>query len=296
MTILITGGTGTVGKAVVARLREQEDVAEIRIMTRNTQKPAPAGIVAVPGDLSDPDAVESALRGVRTLFLLVPNVADELTQALLALDAAQSAGIERIVYLSVFNSELFDDVPHYASKYLVERAIERRGLGATILRPNYFMQNDLRLAEALRGPGLYGMPVGTRGISMVDVRDIAEAAAIELMRRHRSDDRLPAERFDLVGPDVLNGDALAEIWGEVLGRTIRYGGDDLAGLEGRLRAVAPAWFARDMRLMMRRYQQDGASTSPDGVERLSRLLGRLPRSYRDFAIETARTWTPEKAI
>ncbi len=75
----------------------------------------------------------------------------------------------------------------------------------TILRPAYFIQNDLRQKDALLGGGVYGMPVGAKGISMVDVRDIGEAAAKELLRREQASAPLPREIFELVGPDVLTG-------------------------------------------------------------------------------------------
>jgi uncharacterized protein YbjT (DUF2867 family) len=125
---------------------------------------------------------------------------------------------------------------------------------------------------------------------MVDTRDIAEIAARELLRREQSEVRLPREVIDLVGPDSLTGTELAGIWTEILGRPIRYVGDDLDAMEQKMTSYAPGWLAYDMRLMLRRYQQDGAVATPAAIERLTTLLGRPPRSYRDFAIETARQW------
>jgi uncharacterized protein YbjT (DUF2867 family) len=125
---------------------------------------------------------------------------------------------------------------------------------------------------------------------MVDTRDIAQIAAQELLRRERSEASLPSEVIDLVGPDSLTGEALADIWTEVLGRPIRYVGDDLDAMERKMRAFAPGWLAYDMRLMLRRYQRDGAAAAPAALDRLTTLLGRPPRSYRDFATETAKQW------
>jgi uncharacterized protein YbjT (DUF2867 family) len=152
------------------------------------------------------------------------------------------------------------------------------------------MQNDVRQKDALLHGGVYGMPVGAKGISMVDVRDIGEAAARELQRREAASAPLPRVIYELVGPDALTAETLAALWSEVLRRPIGSAGDDLDGLEQRLKAFGPAWLAYDMKLMMRRYQNDGAVATADDITRLTDLLGHAPRSYRDFAVATALTW------
>lgn len=294
MAILVTGSTGTIGGQVLAHL--QGHGAEVRALTRAPEQANfPDGVTAVKGDLSDIDSMRAALDGVSTLFLLAANAPDELTQAMLTLNAARDAGIKGVVYLSVFQGEAYADVPHFASKRAVERMIENRALPVTMLRPAYFIQNDVRQKDALLTHGVYGMPVGHKGISMVDTRDIGEAAAIELLRRERADAALPAAVYELVGPDCLTGETLAALWSDVLGRPIHYGGDDLDVLEQRLKAVSPGWSAYDLRLMMRRYQEDGAIATAAELERFTALLGRAPRSYRDFARAAAAEWAKAQA-
>lgn len=289
MAILVTGSTGTIGAQVLNHLNGRS--VEMRALTRSPDKAQlPAGVTAVRGDLADPDSFRQALDGVSTLFLLVPNVADELTQAMLALSVAREAGVKGIVYLSVFGGEAYADVPHFAGKYTVERMIEALDLPATVLRPAYFIQNDLRLKDALLKAGVYGMPIGAQGLSMVDIRDIGAAAAIELVRREQAAAPLPREIYTLAGPDPLTGEGIAAIWGDALGRDIRYGGDDLVAMETRMKTMMPAWHALDLRLMTGRYQSDGAVASADDIARLTALLGRAPRSYRDFAKDAAVQW------
>ena len=289
MAILVTGSTGTIGKQVLDHLAGSG--AQVRALTRAPEKAQfPQDVTAVQGALSDVDGLRRVMHGVSTLFLLAPNAADELTQALQALSVAREAGVKGVVYLSVFKGAEYTDVPHFTSKHAVERMIEQFDLPATVLRPAYFIQNDVRQKEPLLAHGVYGMPIGAKGISMVDVRDIGEAAARELFRRERADNPLPRETYELAGPDAITSEAVVSIWAEALGRTVRYGGDDLDVLEQRLKAVAPGWLAYDMRLMMSRYQQDGAVASPAEIGRLATLLGRQPRSYRDFAVEMAAAW------
>jgi uncharacterized protein YbjT (DUF2867 family) len=292
MTILVTGSTGVVGNQVLEHLKGGG--AEVRALTRTPEKARfPDGITAIQGALSDVDSMRLSMKGVSTLFLLAPSAADELTQVLQTLSVARESRVKGVVYLSVFKGAEYVDVPHFTGKHAIERMIEHCDMPATVLRPAYFIQNDVRQKEPLLTHGIYGVPIGGKGISMVDVRDIGEAAARELLRRERAADPLPRETYELVGPDALTAQTIVRIWAEALGRPIRYGGDDLDTLEQRLKSVAPAWLAYDIRLMMSRYQQDGAVASTAQVEHLSALLGRSPRSYRDFAVATAAAWAKD---
>lgn len=286
MTILVTGATGNIGAQVIQHLVNHG--ANVRALVRDPSKANfPAGVAVAKGDLLDVDSLRSAFDGVSTLFLLNAVVPDEFTQALIALNLARSAGIERVVYLSVIHADVYVNVPHFAGKFGVERMIEQMGMAATILRPAYFIQNDLTIKDVITGYGAYPMPVGDKGLAMIDVRDIAEIAALELLRREQADQPLPLTRINLVGPETLVGSDIAAIWSDVLGRPIHYGGGDTAAFEQSLKQFMPGWMAYDMRMMGERFQTDGMLPEDGDVERLTTMLGRPLRSYRAFASETA---------
>jgi len=288
MTILVTGSTGTIGSQVVQRLAGQG--APVRALVRDASKAKiPAGIEPVQGDMTDVASMPAVLKGVDTLFLLNAVAADEVTQALATLDLAREAGFHRIVYFSVFNSALFDDVPHFAGKYLVERVIDAQAIPATVLRPAYFMQNDLMFRDALKD-GVYPMPIGGVGVAMVDIRDIADGAAAELLRRERAPHPLPRTTIELVGPEVLTGAEVAAIWAAVLGRDVRYGGDDLAAFEGQAAGMMPGWMAHDFRLMLRGFHRFGLLPGKDSRAIFEALIGHPLRTYRAFAQEAAANW------
>ena len=173
------------------------------------------------------------MQGVDKLFLLNAVVADELTQALIAYGIARRVGIKQVTYLSVFKAEQFRDVPHFASKLAVENALREFGVPYTILRPGYYMQNDGALKDVLTGPGIYPMPIGTAGICAVDVRDIAEAAAISL-----TGDGHDGQTYDLVGPTLISGPGNAAIWSKLLGKEIHYTGHNFDQWEQQMRAMA----------------------------------------------------------
>jgi uncharacterized protein YbjT (DUF2867 family) len=286
MTILVTGATGNVGRNVVEQLVSRG--AQVRALVRDPAKAQfAAGVEIVQGELLDVDAVRAALSGVSTLFLLNGVVADEYTQALIALNAARDAGIERIVYLSVIHADRYVNVPHFAGKFGVERMIEAMELNATILRPAYYMDNEITVRDVVTGHGIYPMPIGDKGLAMIDARDVGEIAAIELVRREQAPEPLPTVRINLVGPDTLTGDDAAAVWSDVLGRTIAFPGNDTAGFEQNLRQFMPGWMAYDMRLMAERFQSEGMLPEAGDVERLTAMLGRPLRRYREHVAEIA---------
>lgn len=286
MTILVTGATGTVGRNVVEQLARRG--ADVRALVRDPAKATfPAGVTAVQGDLLDVDSLRGAFDGVSTVFLLNAVVPDEFTQALLALNVARAAGVKRVVYLSVIHSDVYVNVPHFAGKFGVERMLEQMGFEATVLRPAYFMNNDLTIKDVVLAHGVYPMPIGGIGLAMIDARDIGEIAAIELLRRHGSAASLPFERINLVGPQTLTGAEVAEIWSEVLDRPVAYGGDDVERFEQGLRNFMPGWMAFDMRLMAERFVSDGMVPADGDVARLEGILGRSLRLYREFAASVA---------
>lgn len=281
MTLLVTGATGTVGRQVVQHLLQRG--ATVRALVRNPSTAnLPEGVELHQGDQLDVDALRAAFNGVSTLFLLNAVVADEFTQALITLNVAREAGVKRVVYLSVIHSDRYVNVPHFAGKYGVERMIEQMGFSATILRPAYFMDNDLTVKDVVQGYGVYPMPIGSKGLAMIDTRDIAEIAALELIARDAAAADAALTRLNLVGPEALTGADVAGIWSDVLGRSIAYGGDDTAGFEQNLRQFMPPWMAYDMRQMAERFISDGMLPAAGDVERLMQLLGRPLRSYRGF--------------
>ena len=286
MTILVTGATGNVGSNVVQQLVNRG--ADVRALVRDLSRAKfPEGVDVVQGDLLDVDSLRTAMSGVSTLFLLNGVVADEFTQAVIALNVARETGVERIVYLSVIHSDVYVNVPHFAGKFGVERMIEAMGMNATILRPAYYMDNEVTIRDVVTSYGIYPMPLGDKGLAMIDARDVGEVAAIELLRREQSAEPLPLNYINLVGPDTLTGAGAAAIWSDVLGRTIAFPGNDTAGFEQNLRQFMPSWMAYDMRQMAERFQTDGMIPEAGDVDQLTALLGRPLRSYRDYVAQIA---------
>lgn len=284
MSILVIGATGTIGSLVTQGLADAG--AEVKALVRQPGKRKfPTGVTEVVADLTDVPSMRSALSSVRTLFLLNAVTPDEVTQALITLNLAREAGIERIVYLSVIHADEFSNVPHFTGKHTVERMIERSDIPATILRPAYFMQNDLMVQATIQNYSVYPMPIGSAGVSMIDTRDIADIAVTELLRRDKASSALDRLTLELVGPQALTGASVAKVWSRALDRQIAYGGDDVAAFEGQLASHGHSWLAYDMRLMMTGIQTLGMQATDGTVEQLQTMIGRPLRTYEDFVRE-----------
>jgi uncharacterized protein YbjT (DUF2867 family) len=283
LKILIIGGTGLVGSAVVQELIRRN--ADVRLLVRDAKAAVPSAVEFIVGDLLDPPAVDRAMAGAEKLYLLNAVTPDELTQGLIAFDLAKRRKFVQVVYHSVFRVQDFLDVPHFASKFAIECALRHFDVPWTILRPNYFFQNDAALRDSLTVAGIYPQPLGDTGISAVDVRDIAEAAAITL-----TTDGHDGKTYNLNGPALISGPKAAAIWGAMLGRTVRYGGHDMDAFETAMRNHAPAWSAFDIRMMYQGYLERGFAAEANDVETLTALLGHAPRTYEAFVRETTHSW------
>ena len=284
MRVLVLGGTGTVGSQVVRELLARG--ADVSVLTRDPKKPHPLGVRAVAGDLLDPATVRSAFGGMDGVFLLNAVSATECHEGLMAVNGARLGAVKKIVYMSVHDVDKAPHLPHFGAKIPVEAAIRASGIPFTILRPNNFFQNDSWSKDALLGLGVYPQPIGDVGLSRVDVRDIAEAAAIALTSGGND-----GRTINLVGPDAHTGTSTAEIWGNVLGRRIAYAGDDLDAWEKLSLATLPAFLVFDFRLMYAFFQERGLKATAEDVERQTALLGHPPRRFEEFAAETARAWS-----
>lgn len=277
--IVVIGGTGTVGSQTVKELVKRG--AAVRVMTRSANRIAslPQGVEGVTGSMLEPDSLPAVFAGADMLFLLTPLDRDETAQGIDAVDAAVGAGIRRIVYLSVHHADKALTIPHFVSKLPIEGVIRASGVEYTILRPNNFFQNDLAVLDAIRA-GVYPQPTGSVGMHRVDVRDIAEAAAIALTEPRHS-----GKTYSLVGPRAWTGTEIAEMLTRHLGKPVMYVGEDLKAWVAQVRAFMPGWLVRDLEIMFQHFLKDGLLATQAEIDELTAVLGHAPRSYEAFIKE-----------
>jgi uncharacterized protein YbjT (DUF2867 family) len=280
MSILIVGGTGTVGSATTNRLIEMGFNATV--MTRSVDKfdNLPENAAGVVGNLEVPETLKTAFEGVESLFLITPLAENETEQGLNAVAAAKEAGVKRIVYMTVPTAENAKHIPHFKSKIPVVDAIKESGIEYTIIEPNNFMQNDFWFVQVIKDYGIYPQPIGDKGLTRVDVRDIADAAANALTM-----DGFNGEVYQIHGPEVLTGEGTVSILSEAFGKEIKYGGNDLVQWAEANKPYLPQWMIDDFAIMYQYFQDYGLNATAKDYERLEKILGHAPRSYTDFVKE-----------
>jgi uncharacterized protein YbjT (DUF2867 family) len=276
--VVVSGGTGTVGSQVVSELLKRN--AQVSVLTRRPDAKLPPGVQAVRGDLGDVQTIRTAFKGFDGLFLLNLVGPGEANEGILGVDGARLGGIKRLVYLSVHKADEAPHLPHFGCKLGVEAAVKASGAQWTILRPNNFYQNDFWFKDVIK-QGIYPQPLGDVGLSRVDVRDIAEAAAIALV-----DGRHSGQTYNLVGPDILTGARTAQIWSAALGKPVSYAGhSNMDEWERQAAQMLPPLTAFDFRLMYEFIQKSGLKATPADIDRQTQLLGHPPRKFEDFVKE-----------
>lgn len=290
MNTLVIGCTGTVGSSVTRKLLEAGE--EVRCFSRS-----PAHLGSLPpevdgylGDLNEPSTLPYAFDDMEALFLLLPVGPHETAQGLAAVNEARNADIGKIVYMSVHMPPGSTHIPHFKSKLPVEEAVKSSGIPYTILRPNNFFQNDLVFKDAILRNRVYPQPIGSVGVSRVDVRDIATAAVNALL--------LPGHdgmEYPLHGPDALTGEEVARSYSRHLEQEIRYDGD-LDLWADTARRMLPAWMVDDLVIMYRYFQEHGFAASPDELVLERKILRDAPRSFDRFVEEVTASWKREMAV
>jgi uncharacterized protein YbjT (DUF2867 family) len=225
-SVLVTGATGKQGGAVARALLSGGH--RVKALTRKPDGDAArrlrsAGADLVTGDLGDRASVVKAARGVDTVFLMGDSIEagaeEESRQGIIAAEAVKEAGVGHLVYSSVADANKKTGIPHFDSKYLVEKHIAGLGIPYTISAPASFMENIV--APWSIGPlrqGTYAFPMPPkRVIQLVAVADIGAFVAALIERR----DQVFGKRFDLAG-DELSGEQQAKILSDAIGRPINY--------------------------------------------------------------------------
>ena len=226
--VLVTGATGKQGGACAEVLLTRGH--QVRGLTRNSASPAAnrlreQGVEIAVGDFTDRDSLVRAARGTDAVYAmstpLEQGAEKETAQGMTVTDAAQAARVAHVIYSSVAGANRATGVPHFDSKYAVERHLQASGVQYTIVAPVFFMDNLLQpwmLSGLRQGKLAMAMPA-SRSLQQIAVADIGAFVAAAIERG----EAVFGRRFDIAG-DELTGEEAAAILSKVTGREVHYEG------------------------------------------------------------------------
>ncbi|RUS15650.1 hypothetical protein BC937DRAFT_92184 [Endogone sp. FLAS-F59071] len=225
--ITVIGITGKQGGAVAKHLLQSG--FKVRGLTREVSTPkakswAEKGVEIVAADLDDVESLKSAFQGTYGVFLVTANPTslgpkNETKYGKNAADASKFASVQHFVFSSVGNASEAPNVPHFQSKYLIERYIaDELRLPHTIIRPAFFYENyDKAGFTPPRNGSLTGFIRNDVKLQMVAVDDIGVFVDLAF----RKPDKYLGKVVELSG-DELTGDEMADVLTKVTGEKYSY--------------------------------------------------------------------------
>ena len=280
--ILVTGATGTVGREVIGEL-QRVGATGVRALARDPARASfirEAGFETVAGDFDKPETLDAALEGVETALLLTPPSPQTVAQQGAFIEAAKRAGVRRVVKLSAVGADA--GAPEGFGRWhgQAEELLKSSGLGWTMLRPNFFMQNLLGQAQAIASQGVIYQPVGDARASFIDARDIAAVAARALV-----DEGHEGETHLLTGPEALSYAEVAAKLSDATGRRVSYVAITPEQFrEGALAHGLPVWLVDALERLNELFASGDAAEVTDDVRRVG---GREPTTFDEFARDHA---------
>jgi uncharacterized protein YbjT (DUF2867 family) len=279
MTILITGATGNIGTQLTKELTAKG--ASFYLMT---SKPSDALNTRV-ASFNDVSSLTKAFTGIKTLFVLLPLVANKLDLARNVATAAKAAGVQHIVRSSGAGADPESGfaLPRLQGK--VDEILSATGIQCTFLRPAGFMQNYATFQAGQVKAGLINAAHGDAHKSMVDVRDIAAVAATILINPSAHAGKV----YTLTSNDSLTENESVAILSAAIGKTVRYEAiSNEEAITGMKQWGLPPEIIDAMASLNQIIAAGYAAGTTGDVQA---LLGRAPISFTQFAKDYAGVWT-----
>ena len=290
--ILITGASGSVGKAVLQEVSRKESTshAKFRAMFRSKEEAdkAPAGSEPVLADYADKQSLRKALDGVTSVFVVCSPIPQLVELESNVLDVCKESGVTHVVLNSALGAGDYPkSFPSWHRK--VEDKLKATGMSYTILRPNGFLQNIVAFnAPSIRTQGAFYVAMGDAKVSYVDVGDIAVVAVKALQGGVHS-----GKTYELNGPEAISNQELATRISAVTGRTVNYVDiPESAQRDAMLGLGLPDWQVTAL-LELQQYYKQGAAAKTDGL--LRDLIERDPMTLDQYLTANAREFRDQAA-
>lgn len=219
MSHVITGASGQLARSVITEALERIEPSDLILVTRSPERLsylAKLGAQVRHGDFSDPTSLTAAFLGGRRMLLIsASEIGARIPQHQAAIDAAVSAGIEHIAYTSFVNPTVENAAAVVPEHRFTEEALRASGVSWTFLRNSVYADLQVTEMAAAAASGLLVTNDGAGKVAHVARTDCAAAAAAVLTEAGHA-----GAAYDITGPELLDAEDRAEIFAQVIGRTV----------------------------------------------------------------------------
>jgi len=286
--ILITGASGSVGKAVLQEASRREFKVRAMYRSKEDAAKAPSGCEAVLADFADKQSLRKALDGVDSVYVVCSPIPQLVELESNMLDACKECGVKHVVLNSALGAGDYPkSFPGWHRK--VEDQLKASRMRHTILRPNGFLQNIATYnAPSIRAQGAFYASMGDAKVSYLDVGDIAVVAVEALQGGAHS-----GKTYELHGPEAISNHELAKRISKVAGRTVNYVDiPESAQREAMLGLGMPEWQVTAL-LELQQYYKQGGGAKTDSL--LKTLTGRESVTLDQYLMVNAREFRDQAA-
>ena len=277
--VLVCGATGSTGRAVLDALVGRGVPVRAMVRADKDSGAVPPGVQVAVADFDDAASVAAALHGAAQAYLVTPSSERAGEQQRRFADLAAGAGIRHLVVLSQLASSADSPVRFLRYHAEVEDHVRGLGIGYTFLRPNLFFQGMLAFAKAIAASGRFSAPIGGAKVSAIDVRDIAEVAAVALTEAGHE-----GATYTLTGPAAITHHDIAAALSAALGRDVAFGDAAPEAFAASLRGILPPWQVDGLLEDYAHYRRGEAAEVTTTV---ADITGRPPRDIGQFARDFA---------
>jgi uncharacterized protein YbjT (DUF2867 family) len=281
-SILIIGANGNLGSEVIRQLVANGHHVRAGVRSPGHYTAPSSQVETVRFDFDDPTTFCSALDGIEKLFLISRPLDLEAPSVLApVIQAAKQAGVQQVVFISALGVDQNEEAPLRK----VEKLLKGSGIGHTVLRPNFFMDNFSTgfIAPMIQGADGIFVAAEDAKTSFIAITDIAAVAVAAL-----TEDGHTGKAYNLTGPLALDHAAIATAITKVSGRKITY--QPISETDMRHGALENGLPEPNVDYLSVLYQVTRAGYLAATTSDVEQVLGRPALDFDEFAQQNKTVW------
>jgi uncharacterized protein YbjT (DUF2867 family) len=280
ISVLVTGATGNLGRAIVKALAEKGYTVKAGSTQTKKTIDMPESVEAVRLVYEQPQTVDLALKGVNRLLLMAPPLDPDAPAKLKpTIDKARAAGVQHIVFISALGVDQNEKAP----LRIIEHQVMDSGVNYTIMRPTFFMENfSTGFLAPMVSQGAIYLAAAEGKTSFISTADIAATVTAAF------DKKLYGQAYNLTGPVAIDHTEAARIISEISGRKVVYHAiPEEEMLKGARSHGMPEGAVQYMGVLYHAVRNGWCAIVTDDVRKVT---GKDPISFAEFAKRDAALW------